>query len=133
MPSNSMRRQRHRPSPTWIGSRPSNPPFAKPERIQPQPLHWQPLSSFERSLLSSPPLASVFCDNAVFRSHGGLKTVHLLVRWLLSAASLMIVAYFVPGFEVRGFLAALIAAAVIGLVNATIGLLVKVITFPLTI
>ena len=59
--------------------------------------------------------------------------MHLLVRWLLSAASLMIVAYFVPGFEVRGFLAALIAAAVIGLVNATLGLLVKVITFPLTI
>src|SRR5262249_31444072 len=98
MPSNSMRRQRHRPSPTWIGSRPFNPPFAKPERIQPQPLHWQPLSSFEPSLLSSPSRASVFCDNAVFPAlRGGLKTVHLLVRWLLSAASLMIVAYFVPG------------------------------------
>jgi putative membrane protein len=59
--------------------------------------------------------------------------MNLLVRWLLSAILLMIVAYFVPGFYVRGFLAALIAAAVIGFINATLGLLVKVITFPLTI
>src|SRR5215471_3745031 len=59
--------------------------------------------------------------------------MNLLVRWLLSAVSLMIVAYFVPGFYVRGFVAALIAAAVIGFVNATLGLLLKIITFPLTI
>ncbi len=57
----------------------------------------------------------------------------LLVRWLLSAISLMIVAYFVPGFYVRNFVAALIAAAVIGLVNATLGVLVKIVTFPVTI
>jgi len=57
----------------------------------------------------------------------------LLIRWLLSAVSLMIVAYFVHGFHVSSFLSALIAAAVIGLVNATLGLLVKIITFPLTI
>ncbi|HVB98841.1 MAG TPA: phage holin family protein, partial [Candidatus Dormibacteraeota bacterium] len=37
----------------------------------------------------------------------------------------------VPGFEVRSFLTAIFAAAVIGLVNATLGLLLKVITFPL--
>jgi putative membrane protein len=59
--------------------------------------------------------------------------MNLLVRWLLSAVSLMIVAYFVPGFYVRGFISALIAAVVIGFVNATLGLLVKIITFPLTI
>lgn len=59
--------------------------------------------------------------------------MHLLVRWILSAAALMIVAYVVPGFYVRGFFSALIAAAVIGLVNATLGLLVKIVTFPLTI
>jgi putative membrane protein len=45
----------------------------------------------------------------------------------------MVVAYVVPGFRVSGFMAALIAAAVIGLINATLGALVKVITFPLTI
>lgn len=59
--------------------------------------------------------------------------MNLFIRWLLSAVALMIVAYLVPGFHVRGFFSALIAAAVIGLVNATLGFLVKVVTFPLTI
>jgi putative membrane protein len=59
--------------------------------------------------------------------------MRLLLNWLLSAISLLIVSYIVPGFYLRGFTAALIAALVIGLVNATIGLLLKIITFPLTI
>jgi putative membrane protein len=57
----------------------------------------------------------------------------LLVHWVLSALCLLLVAHFVPGFFVRGFGTALIAAVVIGLVNATIGMLLKIITFPLTI
>jgi putative membrane protein len=59
--------------------------------------------------------------------------MRLLIKWLLSAAALVIVAHFVPGFYVRNFFAALIAAAVIGFVNATLGVVVKVLTFPLTI
>ena len=59
--------------------------------------------------------------------------MRLLVRWLLSAVALMIVTYIVPGFKVNGFIAALIAAAVIGLINATLGLVLKIVTFPLTI
>jgi putative membrane protein len=57
--------------------------------------------------------------------------MRLLLNWLLSAISLLIVSHLVPGFHVQGFTAALIAALVIGLVNATIGLLLKIITFPL--
>ena len=57
----------------------------------------------------------------------------LLVSWLLSAISLLIVAHFVPGFMVEGFVAALIAAIVIGLINATIGLFLKIVTIPLSI
>jgi len=48
--------------------------------------------------------------------------MRLLLNWLLSAISLLVVSKVVPGFEVRGFAAALIAALVIGLVNATLGL-----------
>src|ERR1041385_6458612 len=59
--------------------------------------------------------------------------MRLLVRWLINAVSLLIVAYFVSGFEVHGIGAALIAAAIFGVVNATLGLFLKVITFPLTI
>ena len=58
--------------------------------------------------------------------------MRLLINWLLSAISLMIVSYFVPGFHVSGFTSALIAALVIGLVNATLGLFLKIITLPLT-
>ena len=57
----------------------------------------------------------------------------LLAHWILSALCLLLVAHFVPGFYVRGFLTALIAAVVIGLVNATLGFLLKIVTFPLTI
>lgn len=59
--------------------------------------------------------------------------MRLLVNWLLSTIALLIVAQVVPGFYVSGFGAALIAALVIGLINATIGWFVKLITFPLTI
>jgi putative membrane protein len=59
--------------------------------------------------------------------------MRLIVNWLLSAVALLIVAYIVPGFYVSSFLAALVAAAVIGIVNATLGLFLKVITFPLTV
>src|SRR3954469_303914 len=58
---------------------------------------------------------------------------HLLINWLLSALGLVIVAHVSPGFQISGFGAALIAAVVIGLVNGTLGLLLKIITFPLTI
>ncbi len=57
----------------------------------------------------------------------------LLAHWILSALCLLLVAHFIPGFFVRGFGTALIAAVVIGLVNGTIGMLLKILTFPLTI
>ncbi len=59
--------------------------------------------------------------------------MRLILHWLLSALALMIVAHLVPGFYVRGFKAALIAALVIGLVNATLGFFLKVVTFPFII
>jgi putative membrane protein len=59
--------------------------------------------------------------------------MNLLVRWLVSAISLLIVAHFVSGFVVHSFLTALVAALVIGLVNATLGLVVKVVTFPFSV
>jgi putative membrane protein len=59
--------------------------------------------------------------------------VSLLLHWIISALSLMIVAYIFPGIQLQGMGAALIGPIVIGLINATIGLIVKIITFPLTI
>ena len=59
--------------------------------------------------------------------------MNMIINWFLSALSLMIVAHVVRGFDVTGITAALIAALVIGLVNATLGVFLKVVTFPLTI
>ncbi len=59
--------------------------------------------------------------------------MRLLLRWLLNTVSLLIVAHVVPGFHVSGFWAALWAALAIGLINATLGLFLKVVTFPRTL
>lgn len=57
----------------------------------------------------------------------------LIIHWLISAASLVIVAYIFPGIQLQGIGPALIAPIVIGLINATIGFIVKIVTFPITI
>lgn len=57
----------------------------------------------------------------------------LLLHWILSAIALLIVSRLVPGFHVNGLGPALIASLVIGLLNATIGFFLKIVTFPLTI
>lgn len=57
----------------------------------------------------------------------------LLLHWLLSAIALLIVSRIIPGFHVSGLVPALIASLIIGLLNATVGLFLKVVTFPLSI
>ncbi len=56
-----------------------------------------------------------------------------LNNWLLSALAVWLVAQFLDGFHVRGVAAALLPALVIGLVNATLGAFLKLITLPLTV
>jgi putative membrane protein len=57
--------------------------------------------------------------------------VHILVSWLVSALALWIVAKIVPGIEVRDFGAAMLATVIIGLVNATLGTVLRILSFPL--
>ena len=59
--------------------------------------------------------------------------IHLLLVWLFSAIALLICAYVVPGFELAGFGSALIASLVVGFLNATLGFLLKLVTFPISI
>jgi putative membrane protein len=59
--------------------------------------------------------------------------LRLLLHWVLNAVALLIVAHFVRGFVVSSLTSALIAVIVIGLLNATFGLILKVITLPLGI
>lgn len=57
----------------------------------------------------------------------------MIARWVLTALCVLVVARLVPGFHVRSFGTALLAALVIGLVNGTLGLIFKVVTFPVII
>ena len=57
----------------------------------------------------------------------------LILRWVLNAAALLLVAYIYPGVTVDSFLAALIAALVLGLVNAVIRPLLVILTLPVTV
>jgi putative membrane protein len=57
----------------------------------------------------------------------------MLLQWVLTALAIWIVSRVVPGFSVSGPFAALIAAVVIGFVNATLGLFLKIVTFPITL
>jgi putative membrane protein len=59
--------------------------------------------------------------------------LRLLAVWLVNAAALIAVAYLLPGISVSSFLTALIAALVLGLVNAVIRPLLILLTLPATI
>lgn len=59
--------------------------------------------------------------------------MHILLRWLISALSLMFVAYLVPSVQVDSFYAALIAALVLGLVNALVRPIFILLTLPINL
>ncbi len=58
----------------------------------------------------------------------------LLVKWMLSAAALLFVAYiYSSGVEVRSFGSAMLAAFVIGLFNVVLRPILVVLTLPVTV
>jgi len=59
--------------------------------------------------------------------------VQLLLVWLINAVALMAVAYLLPGIAVANFTTALIAAVVLGLVNAVIRPILILLTLPATL
>jgi len=59
--------------------------------------------------------------------------MRLLIKWLLSALALLAVTYIYQGVQISGFTSALIAAAVIGLLNMIVRPVLVVLTLPVTI
>lgn len=59
--------------------------------------------------------------------------VHLIVVWFVSALALWIVAQMIPGIQVRDFGSALIAAAVIAVVDAILGPVFRLLAWPFII
>ncbi|MBP6339006.1 MAG: phage holin family protein [Vitreoscilla sp.] len=57
----------------------------------------------------------------------------LILRWLLLAAALLLVAHLYPGVTVSSFGAALIAALVLGLFNTLVRPLLVLLTLPVTL
>jgi putative membrane protein len=60
----------------------------------------------------------------------GMKT---LVRWLLLAAALLLVAHLYAGVDVASFTSALVAAFIIGLLNTLVRPLLVLLTLPVTL
>jgi len=59
--------------------------------------------------------------------------MRLLLKWLLSALALLAVAYLYSGVQVTSYTSALLAAAVIGLLNMFVRPVLVVLTLPVTI
>lgn len=59
--------------------------------------------------------------------------IKMLVRWLLLAAALLLVAHVYPGVTVKSFQSAMIAALVLGLLNALLRPLLVLLTLPVTV
>ena len=59
--------------------------------------------------------------------------VYLISRLLLGALALFIAAYLVPGVAISGLYAALIAAAILGLLNVVVRPILFILTLPITI
>lgn len=59
--------------------------------------------------------------------------MHLLAKWFIAAASIVLAAYLVPGIHVASFYSAFVVALVLGVLSITIKPVVKLITLPLTL
>jgi len=59
--------------------------------------------------------------------------MRLLLAWLINAFALVAVAYLMPGISVASFTTALIAALVLGLINAVVRPVLVLLTLPVTI
>ena len=59
--------------------------------------------------------------------------VRFVIAWLVNTVALIAVAYLMPSITVSSFTAALIAALVIGLVNAIVRPVLVLLTLPVTI
>ena len=57
----------------------------------------------------------------------------ILIKWLLSAMALLAVAHFYSGVVITSFVAALIAAFVIGLLNTIVRPIFVLLTLPVTV
>ena len=54
-----------------------------------------------------------------------------ILHLLINAGVFLLLSHVLPGFYVSGWVPAIVASLLLGIVNATVGLVLKIITFPL--
>jgi putative membrane protein len=59
--------------------------------------------------------------------------MRILVNWIITTVAILVTGYLLPGIAVRSVGAAVVAALVLGLINAIIRPILIILTFPLTI
>ena len=59
--------------------------------------------------------------------------MHLLLRLIINAAALFVVAYFIPGVHVTSIVGAFVAAIILGIANAIVKPILILISLPLEI
>lgn len=59
--------------------------------------------------------------------------MNLILRWVFFALALLFVAWIVPGISIQGFFTALVAALVIGIVNAVVRPIISFFTLPINV
>ena len=59
--------------------------------------------------------------------------MRFIIRWLLSAIALILVAYLIPGITIDSFVTVLVAALILGIINATIRPIILILTLPINI
>ena len=59
--------------------------------------------------------------------------MNLLIRLIVTAGIVMLLAHFLPGVSVSGFIAALIVAIVLGVLNVIVKPILVILTIPITI
>lgn len=57
----------------------------------------------------------------------------ILINWLISAVAILVAAYILPGVQVSSFTAALVAAVVLGIINAVIKPILLILTLPINL
>lgn len=56
-----------------------------------------------------------------------------ILEILLTGLAVVLAAYFVPGVKIDGYLTAIIVGVLLALANATIGFILRLLTFPINI
>ena len=94
--------------------------------------HSTPLAQFDIGALRVTD-ATRLLHNLRSPSNTLATAMKLIVRWLLLAAALLLVAHLSPGVTVNSFGAALVAALVLGLLNTLVRPLLVLLTLPVTV